>query len=522
MLSYRNLCLISFSLLLIVSITLAEDNSLNPVACDFTISVANEIDCFHLAVPENRVNPESNTITLSLAILRNPSGNPDPDPILFLQGGPGGSTLGTLHLTYENRFEPLFATNRDIIIFDQRGVGNSQPALNCLGYRNTEIALMDYYNNSDFVSRPEIEVLLGEALRECGESLSNRYDLSGYNSVQSAADIEAIRLAFGYEEVNLWGISYGSRLALTAMRDYPDSFRRVVLDGVYPLEVNIHTELPANFNRSLQVLFDDCKRDRDCNRSYPDLETVLYDTVDQLNENPVRFNAPNPYTNKSYQGVYYDGDLMLHTLFRLFYATEILPRLPELIYDASEGRFAIWMILVGWLAGQSDNFAIGMNYAVQCQEEYYFTESGSIYAAWEAFPQFESYRERIEFSEQMTAICNAFNAGESPISENQAVNSELPALLLAGKYDPVTPPHWAIQVDEQLSNSLYLEFDAHGHAPSAFKGCAQSIVIDFIRLEDMSELDVSCMETIRMRFSGTHRGDFDDVDSADASVTNDG
>lgn len=516
MLSYRNLFLISFYLLLTVTITLAQDNPLRPVNCRFVLPARVEIECMSLTVPENRMNPESDTITLSLVILRNPSGNPEPDPIIFLQGGPGGATLDTLHLTYEDRFEPLFATNRDIILFDQRGVGNSRPALNCPAYRNAEVDLLDYNFNGQSLPRPQIEMLLNQALVDCGELLSNRHDLSGYNSVQNAADIEAIRQALGYEEVNLWGISYGSRLGLTAMRDYPNSFRRVVLDGVYPLEVNVHTELPANFERSLQLLFDDCESDRACNRSYPDLETVLYDTVHRLNENPVRFNAPNPYTNETFYGVFYNGDLMLHTIFRLLYASEILPRLPELIYDVSEGRLGIWMILVGWLAGQRDTFAIGMNYAVQCQEEYYFTEPGSVRSEWANYPQFETYSERIEFSVEMARICTAFNSGESPITENQAISSDIPTLLIAGEYDPVTPPQWALQVDEYLTNSQYLEFEAHGHGASAFRGCAQSIMIDFFQLEDTTMLDTTCMESIHMRFSGTRRGDFNDSDSASA------
>jgi len=518
MVLYRTIFLSVLLFLLSFSITSAQnDNALRSVNCRFEQPAGVEIDCYHLSVPENRSEPDSNTITLAIAILRNPSVVVEPDPIIFLQGGPGGITLGNLYLTYGNRFEPLFATNRDIILFDQRGIGHSRPALDCLSYRLLEIDLLDFELDGQFLTRPELDETQRAALIECGEALNNVHDLTGYNSIENAADIEAIREAFGYEQVNLWGISYGTRLALTAMRDYPDSFRRVAIDSVYPLESNLYTEVPFNFDRALQVLFENCAADDACNNAYPDLEQVLFDTVEQLNQQPISFNAPDPYSNRSFENMIFDGDMMLRTLFQLLYSSDLLPRLPELIYQASQGNFDLWLVLVGWLTANRDGVAIGMNYAVQCQEEFFFTTDGAIHAAWDNFPQFESYSQIMYDVIEMNEICNAFNAGTSPITENQVVNSDIPTLVMAGEYDPITPPRWAIQVHETLNNSTYFELPHRGHGASGSTGCAQSIVIDYFRIEDVAQLDSNCIDSISMVFSGTERTDYSASDSANAS-----
>lgn len=492
----------------IVTWSQAQTTTPRPTRCRFTIPRDIAIDCYTLTVPENRETDNNRTIALSVAILRHSSGNPHPDPILFLQGGPGGSTLTTLDLTYNNRFQPLFAANRDIIIFDQRGTGTTHPSLDCIAYQGLQTSFLDYEFEGQSLSRSDITQQLNQALLDCGSGLATVHDLGGYTTIQNAADIEAIRTAFGYEQLNLWGISYGTKLALTAMRDYPTSFRRVVLDSVYPLEANLYTELPANFDRALETLFTHCQNDMLCNRTYPNLETTLFDTVDALNTRAVRFNAPNPYTNQSFDGVIFDGNMLLQSIFRLLYVSELLPRLPQLIYEAANGDFDVWLVLVGWLTAQRDSIALGMNYAIQCQEEFAFTAAGSIDTAWAMYPNFEDYSQSINRVSDLTPICDAFTTTNVPISENQAVQSAIPTLLITGEYDPITPPRWAAQVSEQLSNSILLEFSSRGHGSSGNRGCAQTILIDYIQLDDLSTLDTSCMDDIEMNFSGTRRGDF--------------
>lgn len=510
---YRRWLIILF-LLLSVSTTLAQNNALRTSNCRFQVPRRVQVDCMTLRVPENRSNPNSNNIVLSLAILRHPDNNPEPDPIIFLQGGPGGATLDNLSLTFANRFEPMFASNRDIIVFDQRGIGHSRPSLDCASYRRAETSLLDFHADDRTFSQAEIDTYLNTLLISCGESLASLHDLSGYNSRENAADIEAIRQALGYEQLNLWGISYGTKLALTAMRDYPDSFRRVVLDSVYPLEANLYIELPINFERALSVLFENCESDRACQQTYPNLENVLFTAVDDLNRHPIRFDAPNPYDNAVFEDIVFNGDVLLRTIFQLLYSTDILPRLPQLIYEASDRDTDVWSALLGWIIAQRGSIALGMNYAVQCHEELAFVETGDIVSAWADYPQFESFSQSFDNTQQLDLICAAFDAGQANTDANQAVVSAIPTLILSGEYDPVTPPRWASQVDANLSNSLYFELPNSGHGVSGSIGCGQSLVVDFFVIDNFSMLDNACINNLMMIFSGTQDGDFNPSNSA--------
>ncbi|MEL6309091.1 MAG: alpha/beta hydrolase [Chloroflexota bacterium] len=508
----RTLILLS-SLFLLVPIQ-AQQNDFLQVACDFPLPFGVRLDCYTLRVPENRTDPDSNTVTLSIAVLRHPDGNPEADPILFLQGGPGGNTLDTLQGAYNSRFEPLFATNRDIILFDQRGVGRSTPALDCDVYQRATGNLLDYEIDGRDLSTEEVEALLDDLLLSCAELLSGLYDLSGYNSAESAADVDAIRSALGYEQINLWGISYGTRLALTVMRDYPDSINRVVLDSAYPLDANLFTDYPASFNRSLDTLFSACASDDACNETFPDLETVFYSTVDDLNRRPLRLDAPDAFSSRVYEDTVFTGDLLTEMVFRMFYVTNLIPRLPQLIYEASERDVTRWAALVGWLAPQRDTISIGMYYAVQCQEEVFFTEGDTAVAdAWASFPLMASFAARSLTDADLALFCDTFSAGESSAIENMPVISDIPTLILAGEYDPITPPEWGQRVADRLPDSVYVGFPASGHGVSSSEDCAQSVVVDFLTRDDTA-VDARCTRTLRLQFSGARRGDFDNPNSA--------
>ena len=242
--------------------------------CQFEIHPGQTVDCGYLTVPEDRSQPDGPTIRLHVAIFRSHSDNPAPDPIVYLEGGPGGQALEAASLVFNRRFAPFLA-DRDLIMFDQRGVGYSEPALDC-----QELIDLTYETLAQDLSPEEILALSTEAIRSCRDRLvSEGVNLAAYNSAESAADLNDLRLALGYEEWNLYGISYGTRLALTTMRDYPQGIRSVILDSTYPLPVSINTETPANFDRALNVFFGGCATDPAGSEAYPDLETVFWELV---------------------------------------------------------------------------------------------------------------------------------------------------------------------------------------------------------------------------------------------------
>jgi pimeloyl-ACP methyl ester carboxylesterase len=328
-------------------------------ACEFDVPAGRDVTCGWLTVPEDRTDPDNTeTIQLHVAIFSSDNPNPAPDPIVYLEGGPGGDALETIPLVFAMRFAPFLA-NHDLIMFDQRGTGYSQPSLSCPESRELTFDLLEQDISIEAASEQAVAALLACHDRLVAEGVN----LAAYNSAQSAADLNDLRLALGVDEWNLWGLSYGTRLAQTAMRDYPEGIRSVVLDSTYPLSANLLTDTPANVARAMDLLFAGCAADPACNEAYPDLETVFYDTVAQLNEESIILPLHNVLTGETYDA-FFTGDDLLGVLFQTLYLTEVIPDLPKLIYDVSQGETTNLSALMSSFLLNTDFVSIGMQFSV--------------------------------------------------------------------------------------------------------------------------------------------------------------
>jgi len=459
-----------------------------PAECQFEIPAGQTVECGYLTVPEDRSHPEGPTIRLHVAIFRTDSDNPAPDPVVYLAGGPGEQALETMPLLFNLRFAPFLA-NRDFIVFDQRGTGYSEPALDCPEF--TDLA----YETLDQDLSPEESVALGiEAICSCHDRMvSEGVNLAAYNSAESAADLNDLRLALGYEEWNLFGISYGTRLALTAMRDYPEGIRSVVLDSAYPLQVSLYAEMPANFDRALNVFFHGCATDPACSEAYPELEIVFYQLVDQLNDSPITLSATQPLSGETYD-VLMNGDGLIGFLFQSLYSTELIPLLPKILFDVRDANYDILAVVMGSFLANIEFVSMGMQFSVQCGEEVHFSTPGEFAAAAEAYPEIRNlFNSSPHLGEPVFTICEIWGAKEADAIENEPVASDIPTLVLAGEYDPVTPPSWGELVVEGLSSSFYLEFPgvAHGASVSG-EECPLSIALEFLD-DPTTEPDGSCL-----------------------------
>lgn len=517
---YWKLLLACLVLCLVFPVSAIDEVEFEESDCEFDEPSGVDIDCGYLIVPENREDPDSDMISIHVAILRNPNDDVEPDPIIYLEGGPGGSALKYLSLSFESRYEPLFATNRDVIVLDQRGVGLSEPALDCPDYIEFSIDVADYELDGEELSVEEITELATETMNECAEELADEHDLAGYNTIQNAADIEDLRIALGYDEINLWGISYGTRLALGVMRDYPDHIRSVVIDSVYTPDSNLYTTNAANFDRSLNVLFDACEADSACDELYPDLRDVFFETAARLNEDPAVFDAPNTFTGDTFEDVVLDGYSFVGIIFQLLYDTGSLNALPELIYDASNEEYGTFALVTGSILAQADSISSGMYWSVQCNEEFSFTTPDEIDESWEEFPELGEFAAPIDGSESTFDTCEIFDSGEAPDSENEAVESDIPTFVATGNFDPITPPEWGEQAAETLSNSVYVNFPYTGHGGTADEGCAQDIMIEFFLNPEPEDIDTSCTEEMSITFTGTtdFEADFDELDMSDLGI----
>ncbi|MGA9350189.1 MAG: alpha/beta fold hydrolase, partial [Anaerolineae bacterium] len=221
--------------------TPTEEPSIEPVAtfeeapCPFDVPEDAPVVCGFVVVPEDHNDPAGPTIRLAVAVLKDQSENHQPDPVILLSGGPGEKTVHNA-AALAQLLAPVHP-NRDLIIFDQRGVGLSEPALECPEFVQAVFDLLD---------EPDPDIALQtifDAVMACRDRLvSEGYNLTMYNTVQNAADVNAIRFALGYDQVNLWGGSYGSLLAQATMRDHPEGIRSVAIVSILPLEKSLFVE----------------------------------------------------------------------------------------------------------------------------------------------------------------------------------------------------------------------------------------------------------------------------------------
>jgi pimeloyl-ACP methyl ester carboxylesterase len=471
-------------------------------ACPFKLppsQVAGQtVECGYLRLPENRSEPgagsaPARTIQLAVAIFHPAGGATQPDPIVYLMGGPGASALKFLYLSFDLIYAPVLAAGRDLIFFDQRGVGLSQPALDCPQAADLGLELLDNELDGKPVSDDEARSLLREAFQSCAQDLQAVADLSAYNSLSSAADVNDLRLALGYEQINLWGASYGTRLALEILRDYPEIVRSAVLDSVYPPDVDLSLGSPANLERALTILFQACASDPACNAAYPDLRTVFFDTLKHLEAEPVSTRVTDPLANQTYS-MQINDDALFGLIFQLLYENEAMPALPQLIYEAKAGNFSTITRISGALIAQRNVSSRGMFFSVQCNEELTFSSLEQYEAVLTGYPDLAPYMKDSILGNLGYDVCSFWGAGQAAPAENQPVSSAIPTLVMQGEFDPITPPEWGQRTAETLENSHFYLFPSVGHGVMATE-CGREMVTAFFRDPQKAPED-SCINGI--------------------------
>ncbi len=462
-----------------------------PTSCWFDEPADYDVACGWVNVPETRADAKSPEIQLAVAVFYSNSRNPEADPIIYLDGGPGGSSIENLPDSIDNSFAPFLDLDRDFIFFDQRGIGVSQPALDCPELDELTLDLLD-----DALTDAEYLDLYFVELEACRERLTGEgINLAAYSTTESAADVRDIVTALGYEQVNLLGISYGTRLGLAVMRDYPEIVRSAVLDSVVPPQVDNIAEQPRMINRALETLFAGCAADDACNAAYPDLREVTYATARALEADPAMIELE--FEDGSVEDALFDGQAFLDVIIQLLYVTDLIPNLPQFIYQVADGEYRVMEIILA-IVLEDRSISQGMNYSVNCREETAYTTTEAISAVYDDIADLGEIRYRGDGTTPdgtFINICQAWNAGIGDPVENKAVYSDVPALVLAGEYDPVTPPEWAELAAETLSNHYYYEFPGTGHSVSTSQECGAQLVAEFIA-SPLEEPDSACLAAV--------------------------
>jgi pimeloyl-ACP methyl ester carboxylesterase len=439
--------------------------------CPFPQVAARTVECGYLTVPEDRANPNNGrTVKLAVAVFKSNNPNPEPDPTIYLEGGPGGSFLKDSPEAVNSAFAP-FLEKRDFIAFDQRGTGYSTPSLFC-----PEDLEATWNSLGQQMSHDEAVKFATQILQQCHDRFAKENtDLSNYNSAESAADVADLRVALGYKQWNLYGISYGTRLALTVMRDHPEGVRSVILDSNIPPQIDGVLTVPAAANHIFRTFFDGCAKSPSCSKAYPNLEKTFYTLVDTLNAHPVTTRVKRPGMQKQYPMIL-TGDDAINNLFFSFYLTDIIPQMPAIITQAANGDYRGMFALEYNNVVSNENFSTGMYYSVNCSEEVSFDTPEQLEAADDAYPQQRNNFDPADY----IPLCKVWGVKGAPSIETKPVVSDLPSLVMEGSYDPITPPDFGKDTAKYLKNSFYVEFPGVGHGTSIEGQCPTGIALAFL------------------------------------------
>lgn len=428
------------------------------------------VDCGFVVVPEQHAKPDGPTIRLAVARFRGTKRDPAPDPVIFLQGGPGGGALWT---NFVRGFTALFTPTRDFIAFDQRGTGFSEPSLDCPEVR--EQAHRDDARSISVADAQADEIAADLACRDrlVGQGIT----LAAYSSAESAADINDIRAALGYERLNLLGISYGTRLGLTVMRDFPGIVRSAILDSVSAPQSNSYEEYPVSLDRAINLLFTDCAADRRCNTAFPNLRADFSDVYNQLNARPMTITVTNPDTDVS-SDLVVNGARLVSLVYDLLYYRAGIARIPAMLAQIKQGSQKLLQPLL------EENYftrsSIGMGISVRCNEYVPYSDRDRAIAATQ--PLLPEVRESIGVDVLGAfTLCPQWPTRPPDPRDHETVKSDIPALVMESANDPVTPPRFGESTAAALSNSFYVETPGIGHSVISNGGsCAANIARDFV------------------------------------------
>jgi pimeloyl-ACP methyl ester carboxylesterase len=432
-----------------------------------------EAQCTTLDVPEDRDRPDGRRIPLAIAWLPANSPQPAPDPVFMLAGGPGQSARES-YPGIAAAFDRI-RLRRHVVLVDQRGTGGSN-RLACLDAEGRNA-----FGDDD--ASPEATARFAE---RCAAALSERADLRHYTTSDAVADLDAVRAAIGADTVNLVGISYGTRVAQTYLRRFPQHVRALVLDGVVPPDLVLGSEHAKNLEAALDRQFARCEATPECLARYGRPREALATLRARLAEGPIPVRYRHPIS-----GEYEDGTLdagALATVVRLFaYSPRTAALLPRTLARAASGEPETLLAqsrMIGELVGDQINH--GMQLSVLCAED------APRLVADPADADTVLGTALIEFTK---AQCGVWPAGRAPDDFFAPLASDKPVLLLSGEHDPVTPPRYGEQALAGYPNGRHLVARGAGHNVLPV-GCLPRLVARFIDTADAKGLDAGCLDDL--------------------------
>jgi pimeloyl-ACP methyl ester carboxylesterase len=455
-----------------------------------------EASCGYLVVPENRSQATAHTIRLFVATYPAPAPEKRSDPVVFLAGGPGD--IGPWDV--DAFVVADFIRDRDIVLMAQRGTWLSEPALTCAAIDDFNRELLGLRFYAEATKRAHLA-----ATAACHRELAaTGADLSAYNSTESAADFADLRTVLGHAAWNVYGLSYGSYLAQTLMRDHPDGIRSVVLDSVLPTTYTVAANWEIT-RSGFANLFHACAAEPACNAAHPGLEETFTALVNKLEAEPLRINVKDPATGEDLD-VVLDGGALVDWLRNQNYAVPLLQAAPNGIDGLAAQRAATIEAIARSRverAPPSDPEAPAISYGlalgVSCREDYPFATPEDLAAAGQkAFPDYPaSIRDQgvggwAYFNEDCRDV---WKVPAAPAALHRPVASTIPTLLISGTFDTLTSLAGAEAAAAKLSDATVISIPGIGHVVAPKSPCAQAVIVSF--LADPHAPDTSCVDGLR-------------------------
>lgn len=439
-----------------------------PLAPCHLDTLAEEVRCGVAEVFEDRDRDTGRRIPIHVAVLPALRRSAAPDPLFILAGGPGQGAR-----SYGGMVARAFRTvrrTRDIVLVDVRGTGASAP-LTCL---ETVSDLGDFGLGRD--------VFFGEGKR-CASELDA--DPRFYTHRNALADLDEIRARLGYDRINLWGGSWGTRAALIYALRYPGAVRRVVLDGAASLDMGFPRTVAADAQRAFDLLVRRCEQDPGCARAFPDPRERMRALLESLDARPVTARIPHPRTAQPVD-VLLTRDVVAEIVRVALYTPTDVARVLPLVFAAAAGDFAPLAAQHGYSASATiDEMALGSTLAVLCSEDMPLVASADFAA--DARGSFLG----TAYADGWAARCRDWPAGP-PIDVDRAATSNAPALILSGLHDPVTPPRAGDAMARWFPSHEHVVVPGAAHNTS-FTGCVPDLIAGFL---DGAPIDASCVNDI--------------------------
>ena len=432
-----------------------------------------ELLCGKLTVFENRQSRTGRTIDLNVVVL--PALDPEKkeEPLFDLAGGPGAaSTDGAPFYAREGK---EYRRHRDVVLVDQRGTGESN-GLKAAPRKTPQDFLTEMYP-VDYVKR----------LRQ---TLESRADLTQYTTSIAMDDLDDVRAWLGYDRINLFGLSYGTRAALVYLRQHPDRVRTVTLMGVAPTDLKMplyHAQAAA---RAMELLLEDCETDVQCHAAFPQIRQDWQNVLAQLGREPARTQYSPPDKGAPVT-VEIQRDVFAEKVRTMMYGEDKARRIPFMVHRAATGDFAPFL-QEAIKPSIPDFIADGMYLSVTCAEDVPFIDQAEA-AKLNAGNPFGNYRVF-----QQTRACGLWPRGYVPPEFQGPVSSLVPVLIFSGFLDPVTPPERGEEVAKYLPNSRHVIIPHGGHGVEGLTSvdCVDRLIMEFLHSGDVKSLDTSCVETM--------------------------